>query len=195
MKHVLAFAVAVAFVTAVQAAPETYVIDNAHTFPRFEYSIFGRLSRENKFDKTSGSITLDREAGNGKIEIKVEAGSVNTGNPVLNKIIRSREFFNTEKYPEISYISNDLQFDGDKLIAVHGKLTIKDITRQVMLKITDFYCFSQEAPKMNICGAIAVGTVKRSDFNMGKYAPQISDEMTLRIIVEAENRIEPEPRP
>lgn len=185
MKSVLAFAAAMSVATAAHAAPETYVIDNAHTFPSFSYSHLGFSTQQSRFDKTAGTITVDRAERTGKAEIRIDARSVNTGLPLFNEHIQAADYFDTKNHPEIVFVSDDFRFDGDRLTEVNGKLTIKGITRPVTLNVTHFACKQHPMLKKDACGANAVATVRRSDFNMGKGAPAVSDEVTLNIAVEA----------
>src|ERR1700726_597559 len=88
----------------VTAEPVTYKIDPAHTFPSFEADHFGGLSIwRGRFDKTSGTIVLDREKGTGTMEVTVDASSVNFGNPKLNEHTKSAEMFDVQKYPTATY--------------------------------------------------------------------------------------------
>lgn len=184
MKHLIAvFAAAVS--SAAFAAPETYVIDNTHTFPRFEYSHFGYSTQAHYFTKTSGKITLDRAAKTGAVDVTIDAKSVDTGYALFNEHIQGEDFFDTAKYPSIIYKSSRMNFKGDEPVAVDGDLTIKGITRPVTLKLTSFHCMAHPIVKKDACGANAIARVKRSDFNMGKHAPYVSDEVTLVIPVEA----------
>ncbi len=185
MKKWFSFAAAVTFASVVQAAPETYVIDGLHTFPRFEYSHFGFSTQQSRFDKTTGTITIDRMAKTGSADIRIDARSVNTGSTLFNEHIQGEDFFDTKQYPEITFSSSDFQFEGDKLAAVNGQLTIKGVTKPVSLMVTSFNCMPHPMAKKDACGANAVAVIKRSDFNAGKYAPSVSDEVKLTIAVEA----------
>jgi polyisoprenoid-binding protein YceI len=167
------------------AAPETYVLDVNHTKPRFEYNHFGYSTQLSRFDTVSGSITIDRAARTGSADVTIDAKSVNTGSTVFNGHIQGEDFFDTEKYPTITYKSDKFKFDGDKLVAVEGDLTIKGVTRPVTLTVTSMLCMPHPMTKKDACGANATAKVKRSDFNMGKYAPYVSDEVTLSIPVES----------
>ncbi|MBS1186144.1 MAG: yceI-like domain protein [Burkholderiaceae bacterium] len=170
--------------TVAQAAPEIYVIDNMHTYPRFEYSHFGFSTQQSRFDQTSGTITIDRVAKTGSMVVRIDARSVNTGS-ILNEHIQAEEFFDTKKYPEITFRSDDFRFDGERLVTVNGTLTIKGIARPVTLTVTSFHCMLHPMANKDACGANATTQLKRSDFNMGKYAPYVSDDVKLTISVEA----------
>jgi len=185
MKKLIALTFAASLSSGAFAAPETYNIDPTHTLPRVEYSHFGYSTQLSKFDKTSGTIVLDRAAKKGSVDVVIDATSVNTGYALFNGHIQGEDFFNTAKYPSITFKSNQLKFDGDKLAAVTGNLTIKGVTKPVTLTLTSFHCMPHPMLKKDACGANATVTVKRSDFNMGKHAPYVSDEVKLTIPVEA----------
>lgn len=184
-KSLIAIAVAASLSSPLQAAPETYVIDPTHTMPRFEYSHFGYSVQLSKFEKTSGRIVLDRAAKTGSVDVTIDAKSINTGYALFNEHIQAEDFFDTAKYPVITFKSGKVKFDGDKPAAVEGNLTIKGVTKPVTLKLNSFLCMPHPMVKKDACGATATAVVKRSDFNMGKHAPYVSDEVAITIPVEA----------
>lgn len=185
MNKLVAMMIAATLSSAAYATPETYMIEPSHTLPRFEYSHFGYSVQLSRFDTTSGKITIDRAAKSGSVDVTIDAKSVNTGSTLFNGHIQGEDFFDTAKYPTITYKSNKLQFDGDKLVSVEGDLTIKGITKPVTLTVISFLCMPHPMVKKDACGATATAKVKRSDFNMGKNAPYVGDEVTLTIPVES----------
>jgi polyisoprenoid-binding protein YceI len=185
MKRILALALAATLSSVAYAATETYVIDSNHSKPRFEYSHFGYSTQLNRFDTATGTITIDRAAKTGSVDVVIDAKTVDTGYPLFNEHIQGEDFFDTAKFPNITFKSNKLKFDGDKLVAVDGNLTVKGITKPVTLTVTSFLCMPHPIMKKDACGANATVVVKRSEFNMPKYTPYVSDEVTLSIPVEA----------
>ena len=182
----LALAVALsAFSVAASAAPETFNIDPTHTAPRFQYTHFGYSNQQHRFDKTSGKIVIDRAAHTGSVDVSIDAKSVNTGLALFNGHIQGEDYFDTAKYPTITFTSTKVKFDGDKPVAVDGNLTIKGVTKPVTLTVTSFQSMPHPMLKKDAIGADAITKVKRSDFNMGKNVPYVSDEVTLTIAVEA----------
>jgi polyisoprenoid-binding protein YceI len=167
------------------AAPETYIIDGSHTFPRFEYSHFGYSVQVSRFDKTTGKITLDRADKTGSVDVTIDMKSVNTGSTLFNSHIQGEDFLDTEKFPTATFKSTSLKFDGGKLSAVDGNLTIKGVTKPVTLALTSFFCMPHPMLKKDACGANATTRIKRSEFNAGKHAPYVGDDVTLTIAVEA----------
>ena len=167
------------------AAPETFIIDGSHTFPRFSYSHLGFSKQLSRFDRTTGSIVLDKEAKTGSVDVTIDMKSVNTGFEVFNGHIQGEDFLDTAKFPTATYKSTKVNFDGDKVVSVDGNLTIKGITKPVTLSVTSFQCMPHPMLKKDACGANATAVIKRSEFNAGKYAPYVGDDVTLTIAVEA----------
>ncbi len=171
--------------TAAHAAPVTYVIDNGHTYPHFTYSHFGFSNQTHKFDKTSGKVVLDRAAQTGSVDVVIDATSVNTGYALFNQHIQGKDFFDTAQYPTITFKSDQMTYKDNQPASLSGDLTIKGVTKPVTLTITHFMCMPHPMLKVEACGANATTQVKRSDFNMSKHAPYVSDEVTLTLAIEA----------
>jgi polyisoprenoid-binding protein YceI len=185
MKTIALVATLSAFSAAAIAAPETFNIDAGHTAPRFEYTHFGYSNQQHRFDKTSGKIVLDRAAHTGSVDVTIDTTSVNTGLALFNGHIQGADYFDTAKYPTITFKSSKVKFDGDKPVAVEGDLTIKGVTKPVTLTVTHFHSMPHPMLKKDAIGANASTKVKRSEFNMGKNVPYVGDEITLTIAVEA----------
>lgn len=174
--------------TATLAEPATYVIDGSHTFPSFSYSHHGFSTQLSRFDKTTGSIVLDKEARSGAVDIVIDTTSVNTGNTAFNGHIQSADFLDTAQYPTATFKSSKVIFaEGDALkpVSIEGELTLKGVTRPVTLEITSFANKPHPMTKRDAIGANATTRVKRSDFNAGKYAPSVGDEVRIDIAIEA----------
>jgi polyisoprenoid-binding protein YceI len=183
-RHVLVFGLML-ISRSVLAAPESYVIDTNHTKPRFSYNHFGYSTQLSRFDKTSGKIVLDKEAKQGSMNVNIDTTSVNTGYALFNEHIQGEDFFDTAKFPTATFTSAKVNFKGDKISSIDGTLTIKGISKPVTLAVTSFMCMPHPMLKKEACGANATVVVKRSDFNMGKHVPYVSDEVTIDIPVEA----------
>lgn len=178
-------ALATAFSAPVFAAPQTFVVDGSHTFPRFSYSHFGLSKQLSRFDKTTGTIVLDKAAKTGSVDIVIDTTSVNTGFPLFNEHIQGADFLDTTQFPTATFKSTKVVFKGDKPTAVKGDLTIKGVTKPVTLKVTSFLAMPHPMLKKDAIGANATATIKRTDFNAGKYAPHVGDDVTIDIALEA----------
>ena len=184
MKRSVLFSLFAALSLPALAAPETFVIDGTHTFPSFSYSHFGYTIQTGRFNKTTGKVVLDKAAQTGAVDVVIDVKSVDTGS-ILNEHIQGEDFFDTAKYPTATFKSTGVRFEGDKPVAVDGNLTLKGVTRPVTLKLTGFQAMPHPMMKKDVIGANATTTVKRSEFNAGKYAPYVSDEVTINIALEA----------
>ena len=111
--------------------------------------------------------------------------SVDSGYPLFNQHLQAEDYFSTAQFPTATYKSTKVNFDGDKVASVEGNLTLKGVTKPVTLTIVSSHCMPHPMLKKDACGATATAKVKRSDFNMGMYAPLVGDEVTITLPVEA----------
>lgn len=169
----------------VLAAPETYVVEANHTFPRFSYTHLGYSLQLSRFDKTTGTVVFDRAAKTGAVDVVIDAKSVSTGSAAFNEHIQGEDFLDTAKYPTATFKSTKVVFDGDKPASIEGSLTLKGVTRPVTLTVTSFQAMPHPMLKKDALGANAYTVVKRSEFNAGKYAPYVGDEVRIDIAIEA----------
>lgn len=183
------FAAVIALATGISApalaAPETYVIDPTHTFARFSYDHFGLSTQLSKFKKTSGTVVLDKAAKTASVDVTIDTTSVETGYATFNEHIQGPDFLDTAKYPTATFKSTKVDFAGDRPTAIHGNLTIKGITRPVTLTVKRYVNMPHPMLKKDAIGADASTVIKRSDFNASKYAPNVGDEVTISVALEA----------
>lgn len=169
----------------VMAEPVTYQVDASHTFARFSYNHMGLSQQLNRFDKTTGQVVLDLAAKTGEVNIEIDTRSVATGHEAFNEHIQGADFLDTATYPTATFKSSKVIFDGDQPTAVEGDLTIKGVTKPVTLTINSFAAKPHPMLKKPAIGADAQVKIKRSDFNADKFAPAVSDEVTISIALEA----------
>ena len=167
------------------AFADTYTIDPGHTYPSFEADHMGVSVWRGKFDKTSGTVTLDRAAKTGSLDIAIDAASIDFGHAKMNEHAKGPDMFNVEKYPTITYKANSFKFDGDKPIAVDGELTLLGVTKPVRLTINKFKCIEHPMLKKEVCGGDASAEFKRTDFGLSYGTPRFAPEVKLQIQVEA----------
>ena len=189
MKSIKRIAAALALTGAVAAsavaAPVTYGVDGTHTFPRFSYSHFGYSTRLSSFSKTTGTVVFDAEAKKGVVDIVIDMKSVSTGFADFNEHIQGEDFLDTAKFPQATFKSTNVVFDGDKPQRIEGQLTIKGVTKPVTLTVTSFQAMPHPMMKKPALGANAFTVIKRSEFNAGKYAPYVGDDVRIDIAIEA----------
>ena len=188
MKSIKRIAATLAFTGALAsavAAPVTYGVDGTHTFPRFSYSHFGYSTQLSSFSKTTGKVVFDAEAKKGSVDIVIDMKSVNTGFVDFNGHIQGEDFLDTAKFPQATFKSTKVIFEGDKPQLIEGQLTIKGVTKPVTLTVTSFQAMPHPMMKKPALGANAFTVIKRSEFNAGKYAPYVGDDVRIDIAIEA----------
>lgn len=180
------FLAAAIFAVSAPSFAQNYKIDSAHTYPSFEADHKGISFWRGKFTKTSGTVSLDRVAKTGAINIEIAADSLDFGMEKMNAHAKSKDMFNVEQFPTIKYKSTSLKFDGGKLVGVEGELTMLGVTKPVNLTINKFKCIQDGMTKREICGADASAEFKRTDFGLN-YATDwgFAPEVKLAIQVEA----------
>jgi len=173
-------------VAASGAMAATYNIDPSHTYPSFEADHFGGLSVwRGKFTKTSGTISFDRTAKTGAVDIVIDAASIDFGHPKMNEHAKAADMFDVAKFPTATYKGN-LVFKGDVPTSVDGTLTLHGVTKPVTLTINKFKCIQHPMLKREVCGADASATINRADFGVD-YAVKMGfiPQVKLAIQVEA----------
>ncbi len=166
------------------AAPTVFTPDPNHTFVRFSYKHLGFSTQESRFDKVTGTVTFDPVAKTGAVDILIDTKSVDTGSQLFNEHIQGPDYLDTAKYPTATFKSTAVKFKGDKPVSIQGNLTLKGVTRPVTLTVTSFM-HGPNMMKKDAIGADASTQIKRTEFNMGKYAPMVSDDVTISIAIEA----------
>ncbi len=178
--------VALASVAAASAAPVNYRIDPAHTFPSFEADHMGISVWRGKFNRSSGQVVLDRDAGSGTVTIEIDVASIDFGHDALNAWARGKDFLEAKKYPKARYTGRLEAFVDGKPSQAVGELRLHGVTRPVTLAIGHFKCVPHPISKRELCGADASATIRRDEFRLdaGKdYGFRM--EVDLRIQVEA----------
>ena len=167
------------------AASHDFRFDTVHSQVLFSLSHLGYSHPTGRLHVKSGFIRFDDgDWSQSQGDVIVDAASVDMGDAAWNDKLRSHEFFASEHYPTAHFVSTRVEKTGERDGVVHGKLTLLGATRAVDLTLkfnragVDPYTF-----KATI-GFSATTTLKRSDFGMSKYLPDIGDAVDIRIEVE-----------
>ena len=171
--------------TSLHAATDVFQIDPQHSYPNFAVSHLGYSIAHGRFDKTEGRIELDRAARQGRIEVSIDAASVSTGLPQRDNMLRSDRFFDATRFPTISFISDQLRFDGDKLASAEGTLTLHGVSKPVTFAVQQLRCAEHPMLKREVCGAELNAHIKRSDFGLNGFSQAVGDDVDITVQVEA----------
>lgn len=183
----LALAAALALATlSVLAAPVNYKLDPNHTMVLVSWNHFGFSKPTANFGQADGTIIYDASnIGKSSVQVTLPLAGLNSFVPDFDQHLRSADFFDAAKYPNITFKSTKVESMGKNKLKVTGNLTVKDQTKPVVLDVTLNKAAEQPMAKRAAIGFDATTTLKRSDFGVGKFAPNVSDEITLRITTEA----------
>ena len=183
---VLASASVVAGISIAAAAPVTYKMDPNHTNVTASWSHFGFSNPVAHFGQVDGAIVYDADnVGQSSVNVTIPLAGLNAYVEKFNQHLRSADFFDADKFPTITFKSTRVEAAGGNKLRVFGDLTVRGVTKPVVLDTTLNKIGEQPMEKRAAAGFDATTTIKRSDFGVGKYAPNVSDEVIIRITTEA----------
>jgi len=165
---------------AVQAG--NYALDSAHTLVRFTVDHFGISEFFGTLPGASGTLSLDpKNLASAKLDVSVPVASVSTTNKTLDEELVGAEWFDAAQYPTMRFVSTKVVKTGASTADVTGNLTLHGVTKPVTLKASFKAANVNPMKKVYTLGFNAVGTIKRTEFGVTKYAPLVSDETQIAI--------------
>jgi polyisoprenoid-binding protein YceI len=187
-KLFLLAALAAALVASVRADVETYAIDSVHSSVGFSIRHFFS-NVPGSFTKFAGTITVDRaNLENSSVEANIDIGSLSTANEMRDKDLKTPSYFDFAKFPAMTFKSKSWKKTGDDTFDVTGDLTIRDVTKEVVLKVKSLG-FGPGMRGAMISGWEATTTIKRTDFGVNGPAmigKVLGDDVPVTINVEAD---------
>lgn len=186
MRKTLLVAALLAFAGSAFAAPVTYKLDPNHTNVLASWNHFGFSSPSLGFSQVEGTLVYDAD--------KVSASSVEVSLPInglwafsalFNEHLNSADWFDSAQFPTATFKSTRVEAAGEGKLKVTGDLTLHGVTKPVVLDATLNKAGDHPLGGRAAVGFDATATIKRSDFGLGKYVPNVSDEVQIRITTEA----------
>jgi polyisoprenoid-binding protein YceI len=178
----LAFVAALALVAAPLYAT-TYTIEPDYTQAVFRWNHLGFSNPAAQFSQGQGTLEFDPAAPTrASVQVTIPLSSLNTGVPALDEHLRSEDFFEVAKFPTASFRSTRIEPGmGKDRLKVTGELNLHGVTRPVTLDVVVLKVGSNPRTQLATVGFEATTTLKRSDFGLGAFVPQVSDEIRLQI--------------
>ena len=171
---------------AAQAETTSYAIDPSHTQVYASYLHFGYSNIAIRFNTVEGEFQFDAaKPANSSLNVKVPISSIDTGVAKLDAHLSSPDFFDVAKFPEATFISTKVTAAGKGKLKLLGDLTIHGVTKPVTFDVTVNNIAVHPMSKKPTAGFDAVAKIKRSDFGVGNYVPNVGDQITMRITMEA----------
>jgi polyisoprenoid-binding protein YceI len=179
-------AAALALVSSAAFAAEPYTIDPNHTQVEFSYFHMGYSHITGHFDKVEGDFLFDaKDPTKSSIQVHIPMDTVSVGVKALDDELHSDMFFDATQFPLATFQSTSVTSTGKDKLAVAGDLTIHGVTKPVTLDVTINKIGTNPMRGVPAAGFDATTTIKRSDFGVSKYVPNVSDEVVIHITMEA----------
>lgn len=170
---------------AITAVSGTYQLDPTHTDVLAQWTHFGFSQPSAHFGISEGTLVYDAaDVAKSSVQVTMPITGIDTFVDKLDEHLQSAEFFDAGKFPNATFKSTSVAAAGTNKLTVSGDLTIKDITKPVTLEVTLNGAGEHAMLKKQAIGFSATATIKRTDFGVGAYAPNVSDEVQLRITTE-----------
>jgi polyisoprenoid-binding protein YceI len=168
-----------------QAAPVTYKLDPGHTMVLFSWTHFGYSNPTANLGLGEGTVVFDEQhPAQSSVDVTLPLANLDTHVPALDKHLKEADFFDADKYPTVTFKSTKVQPLGGHKFKVTGDLTVHGVTRSVVLAATLNKVGPHPMTKAQAIGFDATTSIKRSDFGVGAYVPNVSDQISIRITTE-----------
>jgi polyisoprenoid-binding protein YceI len=174
-----------AFVTGAALAADKYTIDPKYTVPSFEIAHLGVTTQQGRFNHATGNVILDLAARKGSVELTIDTGSIDMSSVAWTRHLSDPGLFNVAKFPTMTFKSSTLVFKDDRVVGADGEFTLLGVTKPLHVNVSGFRCLVHPLSNLPFCGGDVTATIKRSEFGMTKYIPEVSDEINIRVPVEA----------
>jgi len=165
----------------------TYTLEPNYTQGVFRWNHLGFSSPAAQFSQGTGTLEFDpADPARSSVNVTIPLSTLNTGVPDLDEDFRSTDFFDTVRFPSATFKSTRVEKGAMKdQLKVTGNLSLHGVTKPVTLDVTLVKIGTNPRSSLPTVGFDALTTLKRSDFGLGKYAPQVGDEVEMRIIIQA----------
>ena len=183
----LALGLAVASIATISVAkPVDYTIDPTHTATVFTWNHYGFSTPSANFSDIQGTISVDNaKPVNSAVNVTIPLSSLNTNVKALDDHLKNADFFDAEKYPNITFKSTKVQALGQNKYKITGDLTVKNVTKPVVLDAVLNKQGVHPMTKAESIGFNATTSFDRSAFGVGAYVPNVGDKITVNITTEA----------
>lgn len=164
---------------------ETYNFDTAHTQILFFVNHLGFSNSQGEFHEYEGNFTFDRaQPENSKIDVSIKTASIDMDDEKWDAHMKNEDFFNVEKFPDMTFKSTAIEVTGENTANIVGDLTLLGVTKPVTLAVTHNKSDKHPFSGKFVAGFSAEATIKRSEFGMNYGLPAVGDD--VRVVIEVE---------
>jgi len=159
-----------------------YAVDPTHAYINFQYTHLGLSKPTLSFDDFDIDLKLDNaDPTKSTVSVSIDPASVVAGSEIWKDHLTGDDFFAVASNPAITFASTAIEAAGDDAYTITGDLTIKGTTKPVTLDVVINGAMNHPMSGKPVVGMSATGQLLRSDFGLGKFAPNVSDEVELSI--------------
>jgi polyisoprenoid-binding protein YceI len=164
----------------------TYTLEPDYTQGVFRWNHLGFSSPAAQFGQGQGTLEFDpANPTRAMVKVTIPLSTLNTGVPALDDDFRSNDFFDTARFPTATFTSTRVEpAAGTDRLRVTGDLNLHGVTRSVTLDVTVVKIGTNPRSGVPTIGFDATATLKRSEFGLGEYVPQVGDEIQMHIITQ-----------
>ena len=193
LKTLIASGILAAGAASPALAAEEYVFDQSHTQILFEYQHLGYSITQGSFTEWAGTLLVDEaDPSASSLDVTIQTASLYTGFADRDAHFLSADFFNAEVNPAITFVSTSVEQTGESTLAVAGDMTINGVTQPVTFDVVVNQLAPHPMSEIKTLGFTATAEVKRTDFDLGMFAPYVGDEVSIRVSGEAALKTEME---
>jgi len=174
---------------ATPALADKYEFDKSHTKILFFINHLGFSDTIGEFTSYDGNFIFDQnKPENSSVDVTLKPSGIRTSSSALDRELQGDKFFNSDKFPDIRFVSKSVKVTGNNTGEILGEVTLLGVTKPVTLQVTfnkaDYHPFTQSY----VAGFHAEATFKRSDFGMNAYLPAVGDEVKIFVNTEGVNQ-------
>lgn len=171
-------------------AAETYKLDPNHTAITWHVNHFGFSTPSGKFMNVDGQVVLDEvNPALSSVNVTINVADINSGVAKLDEHLKTPDFFDVVKFPTATFTSKKVELTGKNTAKVEGDLTLHGVTKPVILDVK-LNQIGENMMKLKTAGFTASTTIKRSEFGISTYVPNLGDD--VKIDIESEANILPQ---
>lgn len=164
------------------ALPQHWELDLSHTRIGFEVEHLGYSTTMGRFKEAEGAVHYDiKKPNDTSLRFTIYTDSIDTGWEARDEHLRGKDFFNSEKYPSMNFVSTGVKFINPQQAKVTGDFTLLGKTKPLTLNVTLKKIAVSPMTKEPVIGFRATGVIDRSAYGMDAYAKAITNEVPIQI--------------
>lgn len=191
MKRFISLVTLLLLALPLSALASTWSLDPDHSAGQFKVKHLMISNVRGNFEKISATLHLDdRDITKSRVEVSIDVASINTGVNKRDDHLRSPDFFDVTKFPAMTFVSTRVEKAGPGKLSVTGNLTIKGVTRPVVLRVDGLTPEVRDPWGQIRRGASATTTINRRDFgitwnkSMDNGGVVVGEEVAIQLEVE-----------